>query len=169
VGGALEAAGLRQWAKGLVEVALALGRPLAVELGRTLLAPGALLNLGGTPFALLRFLGVPFRGRRMFRRAFALVFCLVMLLGRRHGVGLGFLAVSGDLTAQPLALAFALATPSLDRSSGREQHQRDHDHDGDNNRDYSNRRHVSFVPTRTIPHTSASSPPAYAGVRESLT
>jgi hypothetical protein len=122
-----------------VEVALTLGRPLAVELGRTLLAPRALLSLGSTPIALLRLLCVPFRGRCVFRRGFALVFGLVMLLRGRHGVSLGFLAVSGDLVAQPLALTFALATPSLDRSSGREQHQRDHDHDGDNDDDYDNR------------------------------
>ena len=91
-----------------VEVALALGRALTVELGGTLFAPRTLLSLGSPPFACLRFLGVPFGGRRVFRRTFTLVFGLVMRLGRLYGVGLGFLAVSADLTAKPLALAFAL-------------------------------------------------------------
>jgi hypothetical protein len=122
--------------EGSVEVALALGRALAVELGGTLLAPRALLSLGGTPFACLRLLGVPFGGRRVFRRAFTLVFGLVMLLRRLDGVGVGFLAVSGDLTAKPFALTFTLAAPLLDRSSGCQQQKRDHDHDGDHDGDY---------------------------------
>jgi hypothetical protein len=54
-------------------------------------------------------------------------------------VGLGFLAMSGDLPANSLALAFALAAPGLDESSGCEYHQRQHDDDGDNDGDYGNR------------------------------
>jgi hypothetical protein len=125
--------------EGSVELALALGRPLAVELGRTLFAPCTPLSFRSPPFALPRLLCVPFRGRRVLRRACALLFGFVMLLRRSHGVGLGFLAVSGDLTTKPLALTFALAAPFLDRSSGCEQHKRDHDHDGDNDGDYGNR------------------------------
>jgi hypothetical protein len=122
-----------------VELALSLGGALAVELGRTLLAPCTLLSLGGTPLALLRLLRVPFRGRRVFRGALALAFGLVVLLRRRHGVGLGFLAVSRDISAKPLALTLALAAPPLDRSSGAEQQQRQHDQDGDDDGDYGNR------------------------------
>jgi hypothetical protein len=109
-----------------------------VELGGTLLAPRTFLSLRGTPFARLRFLCVPLRGRRMFRRAFALAFSLLLFLRGRHGMGLGFLAVAGDLAAKPLALKFALAAPILDCSSGCEQHKRDHDHDGESNGDYGN-------------------------------
>ena len=79
-----------------------------------------------------------FRGRRVFRSAFALAFGLVMLLRRRGGVGLGFLAMSCDISAKPLALTFALAAP-LARSSGCEQEQREHDQDGDDDGDYGNR------------------------------
>ena len=85
-----------------------------MELGGTLFARRTLLSLGGPLFACLRFIGVPFGGRRVFRRAFTLVFGLVMRLRRLHGVGLGFLAVSGDLTAKPLALTFALAAALRD-------------------------------------------------------
>ena len=124
---------------GSVEFALTLGRPLVVEPGGTAFALRTLLSLGGTPFALLGGFCVFVRDRRMFRRAFAFMLGLVLLLRRGNGVGLGFLAMSGDLLANSLAFAFALAAPGLDQSSGCEQHQREHDDDGDNDDDYGNR------------------------------
>ena len=108
-----------------------------MEIGGTPFAPRTLLSLGGTPFPRLCLLGVPLRGRRVFRGTFAFVFGFAVLLRRRYGVGVGFLAVSGDLTAKPLAPAFALAPPVLDRSTGCDQ--RDHDHDGDNDGDHGDR------------------------------
>ena len=110
-----------------------------MEPGGTAFALRTLLSLGGTPFALLGRFCVLVCDRRMFRRAFALIFGLVMLLRRRDGVRLGFLAMSGDLTAKTLALAFALAAPGLDQPPGCEQHQRNYGHDGDNDGDYGNR------------------------------
>jgi hypothetical protein len=70
------------------------------------------------PFALLRRLCVLVCDRRMFRRAFALIFGLDMLLRRLSGMGLGFLAMSSGLAAKALAFAFALAAPVLGHSSG---------------------------------------------------
>jgi hypothetical protein len=105
---------------GSVEFALALGRPLVVEPGGAAFALRTLLSLGGTPF--------------MFRRAFAFKLGLVVFLRRSDGVGLGFLAMSGDLTAKALTLMFALAAPR-NQSSACEQQKRDHDHD---NGDYGN-------------------------------
>ena len=136
----MSGAGLTRTATGgSVELALALGRPLVVEPGGAAFALRTLLSLGGTPFALLGGFCVFVRDRRMFRRAFAFMLGLVPLLRCGNGVGLGFLAMSGDLPANSLALAFALAAPGLDESSGCEQHQREHDDDGDNDGDYGNR------------------------------
>jgi hypothetical protein len=72
----------------------------------------------------------------MFRCAFTLVFGLVLLLRCRHVVGLGFLAVSGDLSPKPRTFKFALAAPLRHRSSGCQQQKRDHDHDSDRDGDY---------------------------------
>ena len=124
---------------GSVEFALALGRPLVVEPGGAAFALRTLLSLGGTPFALLGGFCVFVRDRRMFRRAFAFMLGLVPLLRRGNGVGLGFLAMSGDLLANSLTFAFALAAPGLDQSSGCEQHQSEHDDDSDNDDDDGNR------------------------------
>jgi hypothetical protein len=110
-----------------------------VELGSTLFAPCTLLSLGCTPFACLCFLGMPFGGRCVLRRAFTLVFGIVMLLSRRGGVGLGFLLVPSGLTAKPLALTFALAAPPLDGSSGYQQQKGDQEYDADDDGDYGNR------------------------------
>jgi hypothetical protein len=122
-----------------VEVALALGGALAVELGGTLLAARTLLSLGCTPLALLCLLGMPFRGRRVFGGASALVCGLVTLFRRLHRVGLGLLVMSGDLAAKPLARNFAVAAPSLHRSSGNQQHDSDHDDSGNDDGNYGNR------------------------------
>ena len=75
------------------------------------------------------------RDRRMFRRAFAFMLGLVLLLRRGNDVGLGFLAMSGDLLANSLTFAFPLAAPGLDQSSGSEQYQRQHDDDSDDDDD----------------------------------
>ncbi len=107
-----------------------------MEPGGAAFALRALLGLDGTPFAFLRLLCVLVGNRRMFRRALALALGLVMLLRRRDGVGLGFLAMSGGLTAKAFALAFALTAPGFDHSSGGEQHQGGHD---DEDGDYGNR------------------------------
>jgi hypothetical protein len=123
---------------GSVEFALALGRPLVVEPGRTAFSLRTLLGLGGAPLALLGSLCVFVRDCRMFRRAFALLLGLVMFLRCGDGMSLGFLAMSGDLTAKALAFAFAL-TPGLGPSPGREQYQPYHDHDGNDDGDYSDR------------------------------
>ena len=124
---------------GSVEFALALGRPLIVEPRGAAFALRTLLSLGGTPFALIGGLCVFVRDCRMFRRAFTFMLGLVLLLRRGNGVGLGFLAMSGDLLANSLAFAFAFAAPGLDQSSGCEQHQRKHNDDGDNDDDYGSR------------------------------
>lgn len=121
-----------------VEFALALGRPLVVEPGGPAFALRTLLSLGGTPFALLGRFCVFVSDRRMFRRTFPLMLSLALLLRRCDGMGLGFLAMSGDLTAKALPFALALAPPGLGQSSGCEQHQRDHDHRRDNDGDYGN-------------------------------
>jgi hypothetical protein len=105
-----------------------------MESGSPAFAPRSLLSLGGTPLALLRRLCVLVCDRRMFRRALALISGLIVLLRRLDGVGLGFLAMPGDLAAK----ALALAAPVLGSSSGREQPQRDHDYDADDDRDHDN-------------------------------
>ena len=124
---------------GSVEFALTLGRPLIVEPGGTAFALSTALSVDSTPFALLGGFCVFVRDRRMFRRAFAFMLGLVPLLRRGNGVGLGFLAMSGDLLANSLTFAFALAAPGLDQSSGCEQHQSEHDDDSDNDDDDGNR------------------------------
>jgi hypothetical protein len=129
---------LRYGSGGSVEFALALGRPLVVEPGGTTLAIRTLLGLGGTPFALLGRFCVFVCLRRMLRRALAFALGLVLFLRRGDGMGLGLLAMSGDLTAKALAFAFAL-TPGLGQSPGRKEDQRDHDYGGDNDGDYGTR------------------------------
>jgi hypothetical protein len=106
-----------------------------VEFGRTPFTPCTFLSVGGTPFTLLRLLCVPFRGRRVFRCAFPLARGLVTLLRRGDSVRLGFLVMSGDLAALPLALELAFATPSFDRSSDPKRYQRYGNHDGDDDDD----------------------------------
>lgn len=124
---------------GSVEFALTLGRPLIVEPGGTAFALSTVLSVDSTPFALLSGFCVFVRDRRMFRRALAFMLGLVLLLRRGNGMGLGFLAMSGDLLANSHPLALALAAPGLDRSSCCEQHQGEHDDGGDNDGDYGNR------------------------------
>lgn len=136
-----------------VGVSLALGGTLLVEPGGASFPLRTLFGLDGTLLALLRLLGVLLCNRRMLRRAFALAFGLVMLLRCRDGVSLGFLAMSGGLSAYALALALALAAPGLDHSSGDEQHDSDRDENGDDDGDHGDRRHGFFVPHRNPPHT----------------
>jgi hypothetical protein len=109
-----------------------------MKFSRTLFAPCALLGFSCTAFTLLRFPCVPFRHRRVFGRPFAFLFGLIMLLGGRQGVRICFLAVPGDLPANPFLLKFALA-PALGRSSGCKRHERQHDHNGDHDGDHGNR------------------------------
>ena len=127
----------RAHARGSFEVALAFGRPLIVESGGAAFALRTILSVSGTAFALLRRLSMLVRDRRMFCRAFALTFGLVMLLRRRDGVGLGFLAMSGGLAAKALALALALAAVH-GHPPGREQNDGDHDYDADDDGDHCN-------------------------------
>ena len=110
-----------------------------MELGGTLLAARTLISLGGTPLALLCLLGMPFRGRRVFGGASALLGGLVTLFCRFHRVGLGLLLMSGGLAAKPLARNFAVAAPSLHRSSSDQQHDSDHDDSDNDNGNYGNR------------------------------
>lgn len=100
-----------------------------MEFGGAAFALGTLLSLSRTLFAFLGPPCVPLGYCRLFRRAFAFLFSLGILLRRLDGMGLGFLSVSPNLAAKPLALPLALPAPVLGRSSAREQQDRDHDHD----------------------------------------
>jgi hypothetical protein len=116
---------------GSVGVALALGRPLAVELGGAAFALRSFLSLGGTPFTCLSRFHSFLRDRGMFGRAFVLPFGLGLLLLRLDAVGLGFLTMPGDVSANALALALPLATTLRGDSAGRKQRQGDNDDDDD--------------------------------------
>jgi hypothetical protein len=54
-------------------------------------------------------------------------------------VSLGFLAMTGNFAAEPIALTFALASPVLGRSSDYEHCQGKHDYDGDDDGDHGDR------------------------------
>jgi hypothetical protein len=108
-------------------VALALGRLLVVKSCGAALALSAFFSLDRVAFLLLGRLCVPLCGGPKFRGAFALLSCLVVLLGRLSGVRLGFLAMPSGFAAKPLALAFVLDTTLLGRSSRGEEQQRSQD------------------------------------------
>ena len=119
-----------------------------MEFGRTPFTPWTFLSVGGTPFTpSLRAFPRP---HSVFRCAFPLALGLVPLLRRGASVRLGFLVMSGDLAALPLAPEFAFATPSFDRSSDPKRYQRYGNYDGDDDEDYGNRRHALFGPLGPI-------------------
>jgi hypothetical protein len=101
-----------------------------VDLGDAAFAFRPLLSLSSAAFALLGRLSVLVRRGRNFRRALALTPGLVVLLRRRGGVGLSFLAVSGGVAAKPLALTTSVLGRSLGRAHRQHSYEQERDQDG---------------------------------------